>query len=458
MSVHRIKKGLDVPLAGEPVQEIESAPQPGSVAIVAADYVGMRPTMHVSPGDTVKRGQLLFEDKKTPGLRYTSLAAGTVTAVNRGERRALQSVVVALSDRERGGNAASDDMTEFESFWGEGADPTGDQIKALLIESGMWTAFRTRPFSKVPAPDSEPRAIFVTAIDTNPLAASPEVVLKGREDDFQLGLACVAKLCQGKTFLCKATGADIPCPSDSGVIVEEFEGPHPAGAVGLHIHMLSPVGPEKVVWHVGYQDVAAIGKLCATGALDVERVISLAGPQVKRPRLVATRIGASLDDLTADELAGGESRVISGSVLSGRTAMGEIHGYLGRRHTQVSVIEEGREREFLGWIMPGAKKYSFGRTFLSWLIPNGTYDLTTSLNGGGRAMVPIGLYERVMPMDIIPTFLLRSILAGDIERSEQLGCLELDEEDLALCTFVCPCKIEYGPALRSILNTIEKEG
>ena len=316
---------------------------------------------------------------------------------------------------------------------------------------------RTRPFSKVPAPETTPQAIFVTATDTNPHAPNPELVIQGHEADLERGLVCVAKLTEGRTYLCKARGAAIPANPNTGIQIEEFEGIHPAGTVGVHINKLSPVSHKKTVWHLNYQDVIAIGKLFGSGKLYVDRVISLAGPSVKSPRLLRTRLGASIDDLVSGELKDGEQRVVSGSVLSGRTAQGEIFGYLGRYHNQISVLREGRDREFLGWAAPGIKKFSIIPVYLSKLL-GGKFDFTTNTNGSPRAMVPIGMYEKVMPMDIVPTVLLRSLLIGDLEEAEKLGVLELDEEDLALCTFVCPGKHDFGVHLRNMLNKIDKEG
>jgi Na+-transporting NADH:ubiquinone oxidoreductase subunit A len=268
----------------------------------------------------------------------------------------------------------------------------------------------------------------------------------------------LAQLTPGTVYVCKAAGAPVGVPSVERVAVEEFAGPHPAGTPGLHIHRLDPVDHGRTVWHVGYQDVVAIGRLIASGRLDVERVVALAGPGIARPRLLRTRLGASIDELAAGELRPGEQRVLSGSVLDGRVATGEVHGYLGRHHVQVSALPEGRERRMFGWIAPGRDRYSLWGVVAGHFAKGGGLPLTTSTNGGRRAMVPIGGYERVMPLDLMPTFLLRALLTGDIERAEALGCLELDEEDLALCTFVCPGKHEYGPLLRQMLDRIEKEG
>ncbi len=456
MAVHKIKKGLDLPIQGAPEQVIESAVAPSRVAVVAADYHGMKPTMHVQVGDAVDRGQLLFEDKKTPGVRMTSPGSGKVAAINRGERRALQSVVIDLAADDRAGKGRS---VRFAAFTGKHpAELSGTEVRDLLVESGLWTALRTRPFSKVPAPDTRPKSIFVNAMDSSPLAADPAVVLAGLGEPFERGLVALGKLTDGPVYVCKAPSTQLQIPKSGNVQVEEFIGPHPSGTTGLHIHTLDPVGAGKVVWSVGYQDVVAIGKLFSDGELEVSRVVALAGPPVTRPRLLRTRLGASLDQLVEGELAAGEMRVLSGSVLAGRRAMGEVHGYLGRYDQLVSVLEEDRHREFIGWLLPGTDKFSILNTYAAKLIPGKKFALTTNSNGSDRAMVPIGAYERVFPMDILPTFLLRALLVGDIERAEKLGVLELDEEDVALCSFVCPGKSDYGRHLRDLLTTIEKDG
>ncbi|HEO70932.1 MAG TPA: Na(+)-translocating NADH-quinone reductase subunit A, partial [Candidatus Hydrogenedentes bacterium] len=441
---------------GQPEQNIGDSAHVKHVAIAALDYVGMRPTMRVNVGDEVTRGTVLFEDKKTPRVVYTAPGGGKVAAIHRGAKRALQSVVVALSERELSGEA---DGLEFASF--KDKDPAGlnaDEVKDLLLESGLWTGFRTRPYSKVANPETTPHSIFVTAMDTNPLAPSPDVVYEGNKEAFQKGLTCLTRLTEGNIYLCKAAGSKIDAGTYSGITVEEFEGPHPAGNVGTHIHFLDPVHRDKTVWHVGYQDVIAMGKLFATGQLDVTRVVSLAGPAVKRPRLLRTRVGASIHELVNGELEEGDQRIIAGSVHNGRAVTDEAMAYLGPFHQSITCIPEGRERVFLGWLAPGFDTFSIVNAFASCFDRSRTFDFTTALHGGPRAIVPIGVYEKVMPLDILPTFLLRSLIGGDLERAEELGCLELDEEDLALCTFVCPSKIDYGPVLREKLTQIEKEG
>jgi Na+-transporting NADH:ubiquinone oxidoreductase subunit A len=419
------------------------------VAVLGEEFIGMRPTMHVRVDDQVKKGQVLFVDKKNPGVKYTAPASGVVKEINRGAKRVLQSVVIEVNGSEQ---------ETFASFSaGELASLDRAKVQEVLVESGQWPALRTRPFSKVPALDTTPSSIFVTAIDTNPLAADPAIVIAEQAEAFEAGLAVVSRLTDGKVFVCKAPGATVPSSSVAQVEVHEFGGKHPAGLVGTHIHHLDAVSAEKQVWHLGYQDVIAFGKLFLTGEIFTDRVVSLAGPTVKNPRLIKTQLGASTDDIVAGELEDGENRVISGSVLSGTTANGP-HAFLGRYHTQITALLEGREKEFFGWIAPGAKKFSVTRTFLSHLAPSRLFKMTTSTGGSSRSMVPIGNYERIMPLDILPTLLLRDLIAGDLDGAISLGALELDEEDLALCTFVCPGKYEYGPILRERLTTIEKEG
>ncbi len=442
----QIRRGLDLPIAGAPEQTISDGPQVSSVAVVGSDYHGMKPTMAVKVGDKVKAGQLLFTDKKTEGIKYTAPAAGTVTAINRGERRVFQSVVIQIE---------GDDAETFAKYDAEQLASIGrEKVQENLVESGLWTAFRTRPYSKVPALDSVANSIFVTAMDTNPLTADPAVVLKGQEGDFKNGLQVLANLTEGKVFLCKASGADIP--TDGNAEVAEFSGVHPAGNAGTHIHYLDPVSVNKTVWTVGYQDVVAIGQLFTTGQLNFTRVVALAGPQVQQPALVRTRQGANLEEVTAGKLKDGENRLISGSVWGGTTASGP-YAFLGRYANQLCALEEGRERPFIHYVVPGANRHSALPIYIS-ALSNKLFNFTTSTNGSERAMVPVGQYEKVMPLDILPTHLLRALIVGDTDTAQKLGCLELDEEDLALCAYVCAGKYEYGPILRDNLTRIEKEG
>ena len=446
--MRKIRRGLDLPISGAPEQVIHDGQSAKTVAVVGPDYNGMKPTMAVAEGDSVKLGQLLFTDKKTEGVRYTAPAAGRVVAINRGSRRVLQSVVIEVE---------GDEAEQFASYSADQlASLTPEQVRVNLVESGLWTALRTRPYSKVPAINAQPSALFINAMDTNPLAADPAVIIAEQRDAFAQGVEILAKLAE-KTFVCTAPDADIPVPGVASVQREAFAGPHPAGLSGTHIHFLHPVKPGRQVWTIGYQDVIAVGKLFETGKLFTDRVIALGGPQVAKPRLVRTRLGADLEALTAGELKDGDNRIISGSVFGGRTAQGPL-AFLGRYANQVSVLAEGHERPFLHYMRAGNKRFSAFPIYLSRLFKNRLFDFTTSANGSERAMVPIGTYEKVMPLDVLPTQLLRALIVGDTAMAQQLGALELDEEDLALCTFVCPGKYEYGPILRDNLTRIEKEG
>lgn len=452
MNVITIKKGLDLPLEGSPAQSIHPAPDVSRVALIGRDFIGLKPTMMVAEGDRVVTGQTLFTDKHDPLVCYTSPGTGVVESISRGARRVLQSVIIKLNQDE-----ANEPLKEAVSG-DKLADLDEAAIRSALCSSGLWTSFRTRPYSKVPHSDTTPESIFVTAMDSNPLAADPAVVLAEQVTDFQYGLQLLAKLTTGKVHVCQAAGASIDVPNQDGIQFTEFAGPHPAGLPGTHIHHLHPVGAERMVWHLGYQDVIAIGKFFTTGKLWLERVVALAGPVVNEPRLIRTRMGASTEDLVRDSHEKVECRIISGSVLSGRRA-NNWAAFLGRYHTQISILEEGRERELLGWINPKSTKYSFANIFLSsFSRATKIFRFHTSTNGSPRAMVPVGLYEKVMPLDILPTQLLRSLLVSDTDSAQKLGCLELDEEDLALCAFVCSGKYNFGPALRDNLEQIEKEG
>jgi Na+-transporting NADH:ubiquinone oxidoreductase subunit A len=446
-----VKKGLDLPIMGAPELRIEDAQPVRHVAVLGTDYVGMKPTMEVSEGDSVKLGQLLFTDKKIEGVRFTSPAAGKVVAINRGEKRKLLSVVIEVDNN-------SEEAVSFTAHGREKLEGLERQtVVDQLVESGLWTSLRTRPYSRTPAIDSTPTDIFVTAIDTHPLCPDPSLIIKEQADAFEDGLKVLARLTEGKVYLCTAPEARLPGGDVKGVQVETFGGLHPAGLVGTHIHYLSPVALHKRVWYINYQDVIAVGKLMAEGKLDTRRVIGIGGPRAEKPRLVRTRVGASTEELLDGEVIDpDDTRVISGSVFAGFAAEGALR-YLGRFHNQISLLEEGNKRTWMGWLSPGKNRHSVTGIYVSKIKGLRNYAPTTSTHGSERAMVPIGTYEQVMPLDILPTQLLRSLIVGDIEVAMQLGCLELDEEDLALCTYVCPGKYEYGPILRDNLTMIEKE-
>lgn len=436
------KKGLDLPIAGAPAQTVQDTEFPASVALIGTDFVGMKPKMLIAEGEDVRRGQPLFCHKDSPDVMYTAPATGKVRAINRGARRVLQSVVIDVTD-------AADEGIDFS------AEP---DLRAKLAASGLWTSFRTRPYSKVPALDSEAAAIFVTAMDTEPLCADAAKIIDDRAADFETGLMAVASLIEGPTYLCHKPEDQIPGMGASLITAQTFAGPHPAGLAGTHIHFLHPPREGEEVWTIGYQDVIAIGALVKSGHFDPSRIVALSGPMAKNPRLLRTVLGASLVDLMEGEIEGdAPCRIISGSVLTGRAAEGPF-AYLGRYARQITLIEEDHKQLVLGWITPQANRYSTQPVLASSFLGRKLFNMTSNLNGGRRAMVPTGTFERLMPQDYLPTQLLRALLVMDTDTAQALGAMELDEEDLALCTFACPAKYEYGEALRKSLSKIEKEG
>ncbi|EEE46819.1 Na(+)-translocating NADH-quinone reductase subunit A [Roseibium alexandrii] len=447
MQSFKLKKGLDLPITGAPVQEIDAKDKIQNAAVIAADYIGLKPRLLVQEGDAVGAGAPVFFHKDTPDVMVTAPVSGRVKAVNRGARRVLISVEIEV-------DASAADPVDFSNS-GDAATPDG--LAERLCASGLWTSFRTRPYSKVPDPESRPAAIFVTAMDTEPLTADPTIVIAEQAEAFEKGLAAVATLSSGKTFLCCETGANIPGLTMPGIEVAGFTGPHPAGLAGTHIHFLDTPSAEKTVWTIGYQDVIAIGRLLETGKLDSSRIIALSGPLCTKPRLIRTVSGASMTELSDGEISGDVPvRMISGSVLSGRLGEG-VSAYLGRYARQMTLIEEDHKQIPMGWIRPMPSKFAL-QPVLGSAFSKKLYALTSNLNGGRRAMVPIGTFEELMPQDFLPTQLLRSLLVMDTDQAQALGALELDEEDLGLVGFACPAKYEYGMALRDCLTKIEKEG
>ena len=447
----KIKKGLTLPIDGRPQARVEtSRNQVQKVAVMLDDYIGLRARLRVQEGDQVKIGSPIWVDKSREEVVISSPGAGKVVAINRGERRALQSVVIELS--------AGEEYQQFSSYSGKKLEELGrEDITSLMLESGMWSALRTRPYSKIPDWHQEPNSIFVTAMDTNPLTFSPELMINDFNADFQAGLAILSRLTHGKLFVCVQENAVISILERDNIEIKRFGGIHPAGNVGTHIHFLDPVSAQKTVWHINYQDVIALGNLFVTGKLLVTRYLGLGGPGCLNPRVLITRLGASLPELLQGELTEGNQRIISGSVFNGHHAMGP-YAYLGRFHCQISVLPEGGGRHLWGWIMPGLGRFSVTRTLLSSFLPRKKSIFNCSTNGSVRAIVPIGLFEKVIPLDILPTQLLLALSSCDTDQAQRLGCLELAEEDLALCTFVCPGKNDYGKRLRENLVIIEKEG
>ena len=416
---HRIRRGLDLALDGSPSPSVDEGAPVRHVGVRGADVPGVRPRLRVAEGARVRLGDVLFEDHDRPEVVCTSPGAGVVRAIHRGERRALTSVVIAL-DGELDGRHEGSAEGAFEPRTRDAlASLPRDVALRDLLASGLFLGFRSRPFGRVPDPAKPPRSIFVTATATAPLAARPADVIATDPRTFEDGLAVVARLTTGPVYLCRSPDAAVPTGDPSRITVAEFSGPHPAGLAGTHIHHLDPVGPGATVWHIGYQDVMAIGACFATGRRPTHRVVAVGGPRARRPRLVRTRVGAALDELLRDEIADGGHRTISGSPLSGDEVRGPT-AFLGRLDVQVTLL-------------PPAASAPRDRP----------------------VMLPLPCYERVVPLNLPVAPLLRALLAGDVERAADLGALELVEEDLALCAHVCPGHLDYGGALREVLDALE---
>jgi Na+-transporting NADH:ubiquinone oxidoreductase subunit A len=440
-------KGLDIPISGRPEQQLRQSNEINHVALIGDDYIGMKPTMLVKEGDRVKTGQLLFSDKKNKGINFTSPGCGKIIAINRGARRKFESLIIELN--------GDDTIRFFDPSVAPPEDMAAEEIRRVLLESGMWTCFRTRPYGKIPAVAASPASLFITAIDTSPLAADPQVIIGEATEAYQFGLKMLRRFLSVPIHYCTGATELLPAEELHGLKYWRFQGPHPAGLPSTHIHFIDSVHEEKTVWHIDYQDLIALGHLFKSGSLHTARTISLAGPAVVKPSLVATRTGACLPELCEQEISSGNLRILSGSVLSGRESTGNF-SFLGRYHNQVSVLEDSNGRSFLNWARLGKDRFSIKPIFISALQKQLRLPFTTALWGGKRAIFPLGTYEQVMPLDIIATSLLKALATGDTDKSKDLGCLELIEEDFALCGFVCPGKNEFGTSLRQVLTAIER--
>nr|WP_240989295.1 Na(+)-translocating NADH-quinone reductase subunit A [Salipiger mangrovisoli] len=442
-----MRKGLDVPVLGTPVGGIEDGAAVRTVAVLGQDYIGLKPRIAVQEGDVIAAGAPILAHKDTPEVQVTAPVSGRIKAINRGPRRVLISIEIEVDP-----SAAT--PVDFSAV---GDASTTEGLIAKLCASGLWTSFRTRPYSKVPAPESRPAAIYVTAMDSEPLCGDAATIIAEDAEAFARGLQALPLLTEGNVYLCQEIGKEVPGANLPGITAAGFSGPHPAGLAGTHMHFLEPPSASKTVWTIGYHDVIAIGKLLETGRLDGKRIIALSGPMCSRPRLVRTLAGASMEELCAEDLnADKPVRVISGSILSGRMGAGET-AFLGRYARQITLIEEDHKQIPMGWIRPMGSKFAV-QPVLGSAFTKKLYAFTSNLNGGRRAMVPLGTFEELMPQDFLPTQLLRALLVLDTDQAQALGALELDEEDLGLVGFACPAKYEYGIALRDSLSKIEKEG
>ncbi len=444
----KIKKGLDIKLAGEAHKTIAGIPLPKTFAIKPADFTGLTPKLLVKEADVVLAGTPLFYDKNNEAIKFCSPVSGEVIEIVRGEKRKILEVKI-LADRE----------ISYVAF--DKANPnelSRETIMEALLNSGTWPFIRQRPFGTIANPNEIPKSIFISAFDSNPLAPDNDFIMQGNEATFQTGLDALRKLTEGKLNLNIHAGATAAAifTNARGVDINKISGPHPAGNVGVQIHHIDPINKGEVVWYINPQDVLIIGRLFNGGKFDAFRVVALTGSQVNDPKYYKIIIGSAVKNIMADGgLKDGNNRIISGNVLTGKQITTD--GYLNFYDSQITVIPEGGEYEFMGWLAPGFHKFSMSRTFFSWLRPNKKHQLDTNLHGEERPFVVTGEYEKVFPMDIYPVQLLKSILIEDIELMEKLGIYEVVEEDFALCEFVCTSKIKSQDIIRRGLDIIRKE-
>ena len=446
----KLRKGLDVNLQGKAEKMSVQAPLASEYAVSPLDFEGVTPKMLVKVGDVVKAGTPLFFSKNDERILFTSPVSGTVSAVNRGEKRKILNVTVA-----------ADAKQSYEEFAvPELSSASREDVIALLLKSGLWPMIIQRPYGVIANPSDMPKSIFVSAFDSAPLAPDYNYVLAGEKQNLQKGFEVLGKLTEGKVHLSTNAKAEGDWSYLKGVELHSFEGKHPAGNVGVQIHHIDPINKGERVWTVNIQDVAIIGRLFSEGKVDMSKTIAVAGSEVVRPQYVRIISGAPIASILKDNLQpqgeGQSARVISGNVLTG--VKSELAGNINFYANMLSVIPEGDHYEMLGWMMPRFSKFSVSRAYFSWLCPNKTYNLDTNLNGEERAFVVTGLYEKYLPMDIYPMHLLKAILAGDIDKMENLGIYEVVEEDFALCEFVDPSKTDMQQIIRQGINLMIKEG
>lgn len=445
--VIKIKKGLNINMLGTAEKIIKKADQAEFYAVKPTDFMGIRPKLVVKVGDKVKAGTPLFYDKFQPEVQFTAPVSGEITEINRGERRVILEIVIK-----------ADATIEYEKFdVGNPSELSKDKIIEILQKSGLWPAIRQRPYSTIANPADTPKAIFISAFDSAPLAPDMDYVVKECTDCFQKGVDILSKLTEGTIHL--NINADYPAAETytkaKGVQINKFTGPHPSGNVGIQINKIDPINKGEIVWYTYPQEIIAIGRLFDKGIYDATKIIAITGSEVKNPIYYKLLNGASIKNLVANNVTEGEHRYISGNVLTGSKISSE--GYVGYYDNQITVIPEGKYYEFFGWATPGFKKHSNSRAVFSWLIPGKKFKLDTNFHGGNRAYVMTGEYEKVFPMDIYPVQLIKSILVEDIDKMEQLGIYEVDEEDFALCEYVCTSKTEVQSIIRTGLDLMRKE-
>jgi len=444
----KIKRGLNLKLIGEAVKSVQDIPIADIFAIRPNDFTGLTPKLLVKVGDNVLAGTPLFYNKNNEAIKISSPVSGEVLEILRGEKRVILEIKILADRKIKYAPFLKSDLNDLKR----------EEVIQKLLDSGAWPFIRQRPYGVIANPSESPKSIFISAFDSNPMAPDNDFIMSGKEVDFQTGLDALKKLTDGKIHLnvqLKPTAASV-FSNAKNVQINKISGPHPAGNIGIQIHHIDPVNKGEAVWYINPQDVLIIGKLFNEGIFDAARTIALTGSQVNKPKYYKTIIGCSIKNILADGgLKKEENRIISGNILSGHKI--PTDGYLGFYDSQITVIPEGNEFEFMGWLAPGLNKFSMSRTFFSWLTPDKKYDLNTNLHGEERPFVMTGQYEKVFPMDIYPVHLLKSILIEDIDMMEKLGIYEVTEEDFALCEFVCTSKIKSQDIIRNGLDIVRRE-
>ena len=444
--VIKLRKGLDIKLSGKAELVTESAALPETYALKPSDFPGLTPKLCVKAEQEVKAGDSLFYDKYNPEVVFTSPVGGKVISINRGERRKILEVVIKAEE-----NAGAVEFTK--------ADPKKlgrELIKEQILKSGLWPFIKKRPYGIIAKPEESPKDIYISTFDSAPLAPDYAYILEGQKETFQTGVNALAKLTDGKVILgLDAKSGTTLFEGLENVASYQFEGAHPVGNVGIQIHHINPINKGDVVWTINPQDVLFIGRLFETGKLDVSKTIALVGSEVQQPRYFKTKLGATIASIVDGNAQVEGNRIISGNVLTGTKV--NLDGYLGFYDSAISVIPEGNDYEFMGWATLGLNKFSASKTFISSLFPKKSYTMNANMHGGERAFVLSGEYEKLLPMDILPVYLLKSIIVNDIDKMEQLGIYEVIEEDLALCEYACTSKIKVQDTLRKGIESMIKE-
>ncbi|KAB2915665.1 MAG: Na(+)-translocating NADH-quinone reductase subunit A [Bacteroidetes bacterium] len=447
----KLKKGYDIKLVGDVSANTGSFDTPKTYSVKPTDFVGLSPKLKVEIGAEVKAGTPLFFIKEMPEIMITSPVSGEVIEINRGAKRAILEIKIL-----------ADSKMAYEQFaMGNPGHMDAAIVKQTLLNSGAWATIKQRPFTKIANPAETPKSIFISGFDSSPLAPDYNYILNGRDEDFQWGINALIMLTSGKKIYLNLKDGVKACSAFAnakGVEINSFSGPHPAGNVGVQIHHISPISKGDIVWTVNPEDVANIGKLFKEGKYEADRTVALTGSEANESarKYYKVKAGACVETLLNNNLSAGKNRIISGNVLTGTKIA--ANGYLGFYDHQITVIPEGENPEFLGWLIPTYSRPSISKTFLSYLTPNKKFKVNTNMHGEERALVVTGEYEKVLPMDILPQYLLKAILANDLEAMEALGLLELDEEDMALCEFVCTSKMPIQKLIREGLAVLEKEG